>query len=118
MRAFSSIGVTDAKSFHEIVCNCTICKGVLKGNLRNFEKFGEMILKSGNDKRSQTAEAAKLCRFHFLLARKKELDLVNSSSIGDLSTSLGKTVAEYEALEPQISLRSKVSALKMWTKCL
>lgn len=118
MTAFSSVGVTDAKTFHEIVCNCTICKGVLKGNLRNFEKFGDAIVKPGNEKRSQTAEAAKLCRFHFLLARKKELDLVNSSSIEDLKTLLEETVAEYDALDQQIALRSKRLALKMWTGCL
>jgi len=118
IRAFSSIGVTDAKSFHEIVCNCTICKGVLKGNLRNFEKFGELILKPGNDRKSQTAEAGKLCRFHFLLARKKELDLVNSSSIPELKLLLEETVAEYEALDQQIALRSKAAAIKMWAKCL
>lgn len=118
IRAFSSVGVTDAESFHDIVCNCTVCKGVLKGNLRNFEKFGERLVKQGNENPSQTAEAAKLCRFHFLLSRKKELDLVNSSSIEDISTLLRETVTEYEALDPQIALRFKAASLKMWTKCL
>ncbi|HMD76436.1 MAG TPA: hypothetical protein VKG86_03570 [Terracidiphilus sp.] len=117
-RAFSSIGVNDANSFHEIICNCTICKGVLKGNLRNFAKFGELALKPGNQKQSQTAGSAKLCRFHFLLARKKELDLVNGSSADDLRKLLNQTVAEYHNLGQQIRLRERAAALQMWIRSL
>jgi hypothetical protein len=113
-RAFSSIGVNDARGFHEIICNCTICKGVLKGNLRNFGKFGELALKPGNTRASQTAESAKLCRFHFLLARRKELDLVNGNSVESLREMLETTVREYQGIGRLIKLRERAAPLEMW----
>jgi hypothetical protein len=116
--AFSSLGVNDANSFHEIICDCTICKGVLKGDLRNFAKFGELVLKKGNKRQSQTAGSAKLCRFHFLLARKKELDLVNGSSADDLRNLLIQTVTEYQNLGQQIRLRERAAALQIWMRSL
>ncbi len=117
-RAFSSLGVLDAEDFHNTVCNCTVCKGVLKGSLRNFRKFGDLTLKPGNTRESQTAESAKLCRFHFLLARKKELDLVNSSSRVQLRALLSNTLSEYEKLGTQIRLRDKAAPLRVWIKSL
>jgi len=117
-RAFSTLGITDAESFHEHVCDCSICKGTLKGNLRNFRKFGELILKPNNRRESQTPDSAKRCRFHFLLARKKELEFVNSSAVRELQTSISQTVTEYQALPPLLRLREKSDALAMWSQVL
>jgi len=114
-RAFSSIGVNDAKSFHDTICDCVMCKGTLKGDLRNFRKFGELILKPGNIRQSQTAESAKRCRFHFLLARKKEIDLVNGYPLDELLVALRAIVAEYQSLGHLIRLRERASALDTWT---
>jgi hypothetical protein len=44
--------------------------------------------------------------------------MVNNSSIEDLKSLLGGTVADYETLNPQVALRFKAAALKMWIKCL
>jgi hypothetical protein len=117
-RAFSSIGVIDAKSFHETVCDCVMCKGTLKGDLRNFRKFGELVLKPGNIRQSQTAESAKRCRFHFLLARKIELDFVNGDSLEALLAYLRAIVDEYQSLGHSIRLRDRASALDVWTSHL
>lgn len=117
-RAFSSIGVYNAASFHETVCDCVICKGVLKGDLRNFRLFGELALKPNNKRASQTAESAKRCRFHFLLARKIELDLVNSTPLDVLLTNLDATVVEYRNLGSSIQLRDKALSLSTWIKNL
>jgi len=117
-RAFSSIGVIDAKSFHETVCDCVMCKGTLKGDLRNFRKFGELVLKPGNIRQSQTAESAKRCRFHFLLARKIELDFVNSDPLDVLLVYLRAVVEEYQSLGHLIRLRDRASALDVWTSYL
>ena len=118
-RAFSSIGVIDASSFHEIVCNCIMCRGTLKGDLRNFRKYGELVLKAGNIRQSQTTDSAKRCRFHFLLARKQELDFVNQDiPLGSLIATLRGVVSEYRSLGYQIKLRDKAGALEMWTSAI
>jgi hypothetical protein len=117
-RAFSSIGVYDALSFHDTICDCVICKGVLKGDLRNFGLFGELVLKPNNKRASQTAESAKRCRFHFLLARKIELDLVDEMPLEGLLTKLGATVSDYRNLGSSIQLRDKAQALSNWIKNL
>jgi hypothetical protein len=117
-RAFSTLGITDADEFHEIVCDCSICKGTLKGNLKNFGKFGESVLKPNNIRESQTPDSAKRCRFHFLLARRKELTFVNSANIKSLRTSLSEIAAEYRALPPNLRLRDKAEYLAMWLDVL
>jgi hypothetical protein len=117
-RAFSTLGITDADIFHKHVCDCSICRGTLKGNLKNFRKFGEMVLKPNNRKESQTPDSAKRCRFHFLLARKKELDFVNGSSSGTLLASISKTLTEYQGLPRIMRLREKSAALEMWSRIL
>jgi hypothetical protein len=117
-RAFSTLGITDAETFHKLVCDCSICKGTLKGNLTNFRKFGEMILKPNNRKESQTPDSAKRCRFHFLLARKKELVFVNRATGGELLRSISQTLAEYQGLPQIMRLREKAGALEMWSKIL
>jgi hypothetical protein len=113
-RAFSILGIQTAAEFHKTVCDCSICVGTLRGDLRNFRKFGELTLKAGNRRESQTAESAKRCRFHFLLARRKELVLVNQSSRDQLAVLLGATIAEYDQLPVSIKLRERNYALKMW----
>jgi hypothetical protein len=113
-RAFSSLGISSAAEFHESICDCTICVGTLRGNLRNFRKFGELVLKFGNTRESQTAESAKRCRFHFLLARKKELELINGSTVNELKSSIDATIAEYEQLPLSIKLRERSFPLKKW----
>ena len=113
-RAFSTLGITDAAAFHKNVCDCSICLGTIKGNIRNFRKFGELSLKPGNTRESQTAESAKRCRFHFLLARRKEVDFVNKYAVEDLNGLLKKVVDEYEALPYSIKLRERSYPLKNW----
>jgi hypothetical protein len=117
-RGFSTLGIVDADSFHELVCDCSICKGTLKGNLRNFRKFGDMVLKPNNRRESQTPDSAKRCRFHFLLARKKELDLVNGTSTRSLRDLINETVKEYQALPTIMRLREKSDSLALWVKAL
>jgi hypothetical protein len=113
-RAFSTLGISTAADFHRLVCDCTLCVGTLRGNLRNFRKFGELVLKAGNTRESQTAESAKRCRFHYLLSRKKELDLVNGLTIEQLKSSLGAAVSEYGRLPISIRLRERSFPLKAW----
>jgi hypothetical protein len=117
-RAFSTLGITSAPLFHEYVCNCSICVGTLKGNIRNFRKYGELVLKPGNTRESQTAESAKRCRFHFLLARKKELELVNQTSPEVLRGMLEAVVKEYGQLPPSMKLRDRSHPLKSWIAVL
>jgi len=117
-RAFSSVGVVNARAFHEIICDCVMCKGTLKGDLRNFRKYGEFVLKPGNVRKTQTADSAKRCRFHFLLARKKEIDFVNEHTLIELVANLRAVVDEYAALPREISLRERAGALDMWTSHL
>ena len=68
-RSFPAMRIADASSFHEHVCDCTICRGVLNRELGRFSLFGEMHTTSVGSRESQTPAAAKLCRYHFLIRR-------------------------------------------------
>lgn len=77
-RSFPSQGIDSAEAFHDKVCGCTICRGVLNGNVGNFQAFGEMHRSREDSQRAtQTPTAAKMCRYHFLLSRFLEREEVS-----------------------------------------
>ncbi len=117
-RALSELGIGDADDFHEKVCDCTVCKGVIAGDLKNLRQFGEFILKVGNQRESQTPDSAKKCRLHFLLARRKEIDHVSGLPAEYLKQELRDTAAEYAALPGYLTLQAKGRHLNTWAKIL
>ena len=117
-RALSDLGISDADDFHAKVCDCTVCKGVLAGDLKNLRQFGELVLKVGNFKKSQTPDSAKKCRLHFILARRKEIDHVSDLTPEELKQELKDTAAEYAALPGYLTLQSKGRHLTTWAKIL
>ena len=91
-RIFKDIGVNNANDFFEKICNCAICKGVIKHNLKNFGAFGKMQYSSEDSKKtSQVPAAAKRARFHYLLARLKEKKDVEGKKLAELLEELNKT---------------------------
>lgn len=117
-RALSDLGIYDADDFHKKVCDCTVCKGVIAGDLKNLRQFGEFILKVGNQKKSQTPDSAKKCRLHFILARRKEIDHVSELTADELKRELRDMAAEYAALPGYLTLQSKGRHLNTWAKIL
>lgn len=117
-RALSDLEIFDADDFHEKVCDCTVCKGVIAGDLKNLRQFGEFVLKVGNQRESQTPDSAKKCRLHFLLARRKEIGHVAELTAADLKQELRDTAKEYAALPGYLTLQAKARHLNTWAKAL
>ena len=117
-RALGSLNVNDADDFHERICDCTVCRGVLNGDLKNLGQFGDFVLKVGNTRESQTPDSAKKCRFHFLLARAKEIDKVGAESSASLKAELAAIAAQYVSLPAYLGLGSRASHLKIWNSFL
>jgi len=113
-RALPRLGITNANDFLGQICDCTVCKGVLNGNLGNLHEFGDMVIKVGNLRESQTPDSAKKCRFHFLLARKKELDTLAALSTGDLKQQLLDSYNKFHGLPTYLALRDKADQLPGW----
>lgn len=81
-RSLSILNIATPELFWERVCDCAICKGVLKNGLSEFRKFGEKALANEKSKTpSQTAAAMKISKFHFLLARAKEAKVVHETDL-------------------------------------
>jgi hypothetical protein len=79
---FQKFGIKTPDEFHDKICNCLICKGVVKDSIDQFSNFGEMNpIKPGSTRSNQTPKAAKLCRFHFLLNRIKERDKFKNENL-------------------------------------
>jgi hypothetical protein len=117
-RALSELEIFDADDFHTKVCDCTVCKGVLAGDLKNLRQFGEFTLKVGRQRESQTPDSAKKCRLHFLLARRKEIDHVAELTAADLKQELRDTGKEYADLPGYLTLQGKARHLSTWAKAL
>lgn len=117
-RTLPELNIRTADDFHKRICDCTVCKGVLDGDLANVHEFGDTVVKSGNMRESQTPDSAKKCRFHFLLARKKEIEKVAEMSLADLKRDLLKTRNEYSSLPTYLALRKKAAHLHRWAAAI
>ncbi len=83
-RCLDDLKITTPQGFHDKICSCVICKGVVKNSRLDFQQFGDMHYATLKSKReSQTPAAAKRCRFHFLMNRISEKDFIDKN---DLST--------------------------------
>ena len=115
-RAFGKLGITTKKDFFEKICDCVICRGVIKTGLQEFSSFGELHYAAADSKRkSQTAAAAKLCRFHFLLNRIKERDAIADQSIEEICEGLSRG---WKIWTKQPSVENDTIHLPRWRKAL
>lgn len=117
-RALEKLGIKNATDFHRDICDCTVCKGVLSGDLRNLHEFGDLVLKVGNIRESQTPDSAKKCRFHFLLARKKEIDGITGISLETAKQKLADSYAKFVRLPSYLALKDRAIHLPTWINCI
>lgn len=99
-RSFGDLGIRSPADFFEKICDCVICRGTIGSDLNNFAtRFGAKHYSTPSSKRqAQTPEAAKLCRFHFLLCRFKERDWVRGATLEDIRTVLADAYAVWGVL--------------------
>jgi hypothetical protein len=99
-RSFTDLGVNTPADFLRKVCDCAICAHVVGEGLANFAvRFGEKHYSTPQSLRqAQTPEAAKLCRFHFLLSRFKERDWVKTATLDQIRDTLAIAKADWGTL--------------------
>lgn len=115
-RSFDALGIATPDDFHDRVCSCSVCKGVVSSSLRDFSSFGDMHRSRPQAKRrSQTPAAAKRCRFHFLLNRIRERDEISRATASQIASKL-KSAAE--SWGSQISLKNQCQHLTRWAEAL
>ena len=115
-RAFDAVGIKTPRDFHERVCDCAVCKGVVSTSLAEFSSFGNMHLsKPTATRQTQTPAAAKRCRFHFLLARLRERDDIRKMERTELLAQL-REANQVWGVQP--SLSSESSHLELWARVL
>jgi len=83
-RAFPAMGVVTAADFHAKACDCAVCKGIVVNSAADFRLFGETQLSASATSEVQTPQAAKRCRFHFLVNRIKERDAMPDLSVANI----------------------------------
>ena len=110
------LNIKTPKEFHDKVCNCAICKGVVKNSILDFQQFGDKHYATPQSKRpSQTAAAAKRCRFHFLVNRIIEKDFVGRN---DLATILQKINNAEEKWKEQLLIINNSRHIARWKAVL
>ncbi len=115
-RCFKDLDSTTPKDFYEKICNCVICKGVVKNGISDFQRFGDTHYATSKSKReSQTPAAAKRCRFHFLVNRIRERDFVGGN---DLATIVQKITDAQEKWKDQYPIIHSSNHLARWMAVL
>jgi len=114
--ALDAIGIKTPEDFHEKVCDCAVCRGVISDSLDEFSSFGDTHFSRPDSKRAaQTPAAAKRCRFHFLLRRLQERDYLRQASIENVVDLLGENMRTWSS---QPSLSSTSNFLNRWIAVL
>lgn len=115
------VSTTNPELYFETVCDCDTCKSVIGANIQNFAKYGETKPSSKAklnsryaDREYPTGESVRLCRYHFLMARKKEIEQANSSSLAELLEGLKYSYGKYRNLIGP----ANVEHFKIWDKVL
>jgi hypothetical protein len=115
-RCFHSLGIRDPNDFYEQICDCAICRGVVNSSLDQFRLFGEMKPpKSGKQRSTQTPDAARRCRFHFLLTRIRERDWVKKVTLQQIVDSLNTANQKWGN---QATVQRYCPHLKAWDAAL
>lgn len=115
-RAFDALGIRTPSDFHEKVCGCAVCKGVVSSSLDEFSAFGDMHFSHTEAKRkAQTPAAAKRCRFHFLLSRISERNELRGLTVEKVAERLEGAAKSWGA---QPSLAGFSEHLKRWAQVL
>ena len=115
-RCFDSLKIKTPVDFHEKICGCVVCKGVVSKNLSEFSLFGDMAYSTPMSKReAQTPAAAKRCRFHFLMNRIQERNEMKEKKVEEI-------LAEINAVEDiwseQVSVKGDMTHLVRWREAL
>jgi len=115
-RCFTSMEIRIPEDVHQQICDCAICKGVVRTNVNQFGLFGEMQPpKPGRQKSTQTPAAAKRCRFHFLLNRIGERDFVRRATLAQITSSLS---AANEEWRDRPTVKRYCPHLEVWAQVL
>lgn len=121
-RCFQDVGITTPAEFFAKVCDCQICKGVIGSDLARFASFGEMHRANPTAQRdSQTAAAAKMCRFHFLINRMRERATVAQLNAADRSqhvTERGKPWRNCYPLRQHLGEQGTSGYIELWAEVL
>ncbi|MCK5172030.1 MAG: hypothetical protein KAR47_01480 [Planctomycetes bacterium] len=115
-RCFNDLNITTPTDFYEKICDCVICKGVVKNSILDFQRFGEMHYATSESKRqSQTSAAAKRCRFHFLVNRIIEKDFIGGN---DLAAIIQKISDAEEKWKEQLPIINNSRHIARWKAVL
>ena len=111
-----ALKITTPQDFHEKICGCVICKGVVKNSKFDFQRFGDKHFATPKSKRkSQTSAAAKRCRFHFLINRIVERDFIASN---DINAIIQKISDAKEKWEDQFTITNNSKHIDKWKAVL
>jgi len=114
-RCFDEFGLETPDDFHEYICDCVICKGVVENDLSDFQDFGETHYATPTSlKPTQTPAAAKRCRYHFLMNRTREKDFIGKNNLATIKTDLVKSIDKWESCEDLVQHKH----IERWARVL
>ncbi|MBC8554719.1 MAG: hypothetical protein H8D23_34340, partial [Candidatus Brocadiales bacterium] len=115
-RCFEDLEIATPQDFHDKICSCVICKGVVKNSKLDFQQFGDVHHATAKSKReSQTPAAAKRCRFHFLMNRISERGFIEKS---ELSAIIQEISNSQEKWKEQPTVVNDCNHLARWKTVL
>ena len=90
-----TLGISSPEDFGERVCDCGVCKVIVKDSVDDFKYYAELgppkYGSNGKVRRYPTRESIERARFHFLLNRARERRNLAKSSLADLVVDLNET---------------------------
>jgi len=91
----------DVNWFYSKVCNCKICRDILKKDINNFQFFGlskEVQLRPTIIRNYPLEETKDNCLRHYLEVKAREFEEIEQNSLGDALKKLDGALNEYKGL--------------------
>ena len=94
-RSFDELNINSPESFFEHICDCVICKGVIKEDIFNFKEFGvQHLATSTSRKKTLTPAATKRTRYHYLFCKIKEKkDITKATNTDEIIEKLKQSLS-------------------------
>ena len=114
-KSFDELNINSPEDFFKSVCDCVVCRGVIKDDISNFKNFGTRHLATEDSKKPiQTPAAAERSRYHYLFCKIQEKKMVRSSNLNEIVAQL----EEAYSLSILASFREKTEYIQRWINVL
>ncbi len=109
------------EDFYARICDCSVCRALVKNDMGGFEEFGKFetkVSERGRKYTYSTPDSIRNCAFHYLQVKKREYsEIATAIKNGTVSTINSSLQTDAQWLKPRVGDHG-IAHLKLWQEVL